>query len=615
MARNGHYVRMKRPTGPELYQDAARILEELLEKQLDRPRQSLGRPKRNITDPFTSASRPATTGVVFDEKAEFGINDAIERSKTMPSRPRPSRDEKLKENDLDNLRKVKGRDRSPSASSADTEGDGANVSENRQKKSLFRKAKDRLRHAFHRQEREHKMKDTVKGKDDRKESPKPEKPKKKTSPKNSSKDKKDKSSPKGSPQPMVDSRGLIPRSAESADKRRRHTLDSKTASPSIQTEDSGKRRNSASKLINSIRSSFHSGRRDRLNQAASDFHGDESKGLIYDKSSTPSPQRDEASSLPSQNGDWRNTLNPPAAPQHDKSPSPFPHSTSTDSPYGNDGKSSSIHSYISAHSGKNVLDDPGDDIAFMDEVDSVEDDVPDSLPVRGGFVAKGGQESLPNGHGPQNSGYSSGRDRKGKRPLLPQSSLDVDGDSDFEEPDGKQGTCVPLHERTEEEKEKMYGEIAKRLMEMGDNFVIHGGMSDSESQRDAASQLQADGGNPLEDLENEITEILREKGDEIDKKLGGAGPEVPQEVKEQIRAEMYGRFKQTVQHALGNEVSWNHLALLFYATKGVVSAVGQGTVYANNVKEMTLQYFSDKFATWIMDQGGFVSTHASLINS
>ncbi|KAK7476203.1 hypothetical protein BaRGS_00032557, partial [Batillaria attramentaria] len=325
---------MKRPNRARVVPGCSQNSEELLEKQLDRPRQSLGRPKRNITDPFTSASRPATTGVVFDEKAEFGINDAIERA----------------------------------------------------------------RHAF-----------------------------------------------------------------------KATTL-----------------------------SSFHSGRRDRLNrvntiEAASDFHGMKAKDSFTTNRHTPSPQRDEASSLPSQNGDWRNTLNPPAAPQHDKSPSPFPHSTSSDSPYGNDGKSSSIQ----------------------------------SLYLRSQWARM---------------------------------CWTIQGDSDFEEPDGKQGTCVPLHERTEEEKEKMYGEIAKRLMEMGDNFVIHGCMSDSESQRDAASQLQADGGNPLEDLENEITEILREKGDEIDKKLGGAGPEVPQEVKEQIRAEMYGRFKQTVQHAIGNEVSWNHLA-------------------------------------------------------
>ena len=80
-----------------------------------------------------------------------------------------------------------------------------------------------------------------------------------------------------------------------------------------------------------------------------------------------------------------------------------------------------------------------------------------------------------------------------------------------------------------------------------------------------------------------------------------------EEMLQQTKEETYERFQKTVQHALGEEVSWNHLAILFYTTKGVVSAVGKGSKLASAAKEMTLHYFSDKCAKWIMDQGGFVS--------
>lgn len=79
-----------------------------------------------------------------------------------------------------------------------------------------------------------------------------------------------------------------------------------------------------------------------------------------------------------------------------------------------------------------------------------------------------------------------------------------------------------------------------------------------------------------------------------------------------FRNEVYERFKTTVQHALGNEIGWNHLAVLFYTTKGVVSAFGHGSKLASFATEMTIQYCNERLATWILDQGGYVRTH--LIN-
>ena len=85
-----------------------------------------------------------------------------------------------------------------------------------------------------------------------------------------------------------------------------------------------------------------------------------------------------------------------------------------------------------------------------------------------------------------------------------------------------------------------------------------------------------------------------------------------EEMIQATKAQTYERFKTTVQHSLGDNVSWNSLAFLFYTTKGVIAAVGKSNKLAGDAKEMTLRYFSDKFAKWIMDQGGFVSIQEML---
>lgn len=53
---------------------------------------------------------------------------------------------------------------------------------------------------------------------------------------------------------------------------------------------------------------------------------------------------------------------------------------------------------------------------------------------------------------------------------------------------------LPLHERTKEEKEEMYGMIAQKLIQMADMYAAESGLSDAEAhQRDAGGQPTADG--------------------------------------------------------------------------------------------------------------------------
>ncbi|KAL8599136.1 hypothetical protein ACOMHN_007852 [Nucella lapillus] len=190
------------------------------------------------------------------------------------------------------------------------------------------------------------------------------------------------------------------------------------------------------------------------------------------------------------------------------------------------------------------------------------------------------------------------------------SSLCIDGDTDTQDGKGRPLTKaddIPIHERTAEEKDEMYGKIAQKLIHIADTFAAESGQSESEGHHKeggaAAARLGPEGDGVLSDLEKQILDCLRDAGDRnadiIDSQAEG--------VIQQTKAQTYERFKATVQQSLGNDVSWNHVAFLFYTTKGVMSAVGLGSKMAGDAKEMMLHYFSDKFAKWLMDQGGFDS--------
>ncbi|CAG5129186.1 unnamed protein product, partial [Candidula unifasciata] len=150
------------------------------------------------------------------------------------------------------------------------------------------------------------------------------------------------------------------------------------------------------------------------------------------------------------------------------------------------------------------------------------------------------------------------------------------------------------------DREALYGRIAQKLIEMGDFYST----SASDQEAGAAAAVQPA---TLTDLENEIITCLRAEGDRYSKQFDESFEEVTQ----QTVQETYQRFRSTVKNSMGSELSWDHVAFLFYTTKGVVSAVGQGSRTATRVKEFTLQYITDTFASWIINQGGFDSVLSS----
>lgn len=66
------------------------------------------------------------------------------------------------------------------------------------------------------------------------------------------------------------------------------------------------------------------------------------------------------------------------------------------------------------------------------------------------------------------------------------------------------------------------------------------------------------------------------------------------------------RFQQLVSDNVGSDTGWQAIARMFRLTQSAVQMAGMGTAVARQIKEMTLNYFEDRFANWIVDQGGWV---------
>lgn len=69
---------------------------------------------------------------------------------------------------------------------------------------------------------------------------------------------------------------------------------------------------------------------------------------------------------------------------------------------------------------------------------------------------------------------------------------------------------------------------------------------------------------------------------------------------------MYQKFQEVVDKKTGPGNSWDHIAAVFYLTKKVVTLAGVGGAVALQVKDLAAEYVADKFASWIVDQGGWV---------
>ncbi|OWF45013.1 uncharacterized protein LOC110457616 [Mizuhopecten yessoensis] len=198
--------------------------------------------------------------------------------------------------------------------------------------------------------------------------------------------------------------------------------------------------------------------------------------------------------------------------------------------------------------------------------------------------------------------------------------LDVDGnthpDDEDERPQssaGAVGSPEGGEDPTQEDKEKLYGIIAERLAEMGDSYMAGAsGEAHAASPRRTSSSAQASleasydvrDGDGLNSLERELRDSLRNFGDNFSVEHP-VSAEVTEAAVDIVRQATYNTFTDTLKRAIGDEVGWDQLATLFYITKKTVKAAGVGGAVALKVKEMSLRYLEDKFAGWIVDQGGW----------
>nr|XP_034332471.1 uncharacterized protein LOC105336916 isoform X4 [Crassostrea gigas] len=176
-------------------------------------------------------------------------------------------------------------------------------------------------------------------------------------------------------------------------------------------------------------------------------------------------------------------------------------------------------------------------------------------------------------------------------------------------------TMRPRHAtsgRTSSEKDRLYTAVAEKLAHIGDHYKATSPLSDStRSSVDNTATRRASARTPnlpgvdergsdgLTALERQLIDTLREVGDSFQLKLS------PNAVKEIVKQAMYQRFQEVVDKKTGPGNSWDHIAAVFYLTKKVVTMAGVGRAVALQVKDLAAEYVADKFATWIVDQGGW----------
>ncbi|KAL5008809.1 hypothetical protein ScPMuIL_014390 [Solemya velum] len=120
--------------------------------------------------------------------------------------------------------------------------------------------------------------------------------------------------------------------------------------------------------------------------------------------------------------------------------------------------------------------------------------------------------------------------------------------------------------------------VARRLACIGDSI------GDTGSIGDSIGHISADTNMLQENVEKAAIEIIKQAN--------------------------YNDFKETVRSLIGDYVSWNKIAVLFYVVKKTVNLAGTNRDVALRVKEMTLRYFEDNLASWVVEQGGWEEINA-----
>lgn len=147
---------------------------------------------------------------------------------------------------------------------------------------------------------------------------------------------------------------------------------------------------------------------------------------------------------------------------------------------------------------------------------------------------------------------------------------------------------------SEQNKMALYKRVASKLAIMADEYI----QSDSEGAC-SASEI------PVPDT-SELTELEKEIVDHLLSIQGNTSfPSVA--AMEILKQLTYNNFKQIVEAYTKNKNGFQEVVTLFMLSKAAISLVGAGRALASQVKDLTLQYFEDKCAAYIVERGGWDS--------
>ncbi|CAE1311249.1 unnamed protein product [Acanthosepion pharaonis] len=158
--------------------------------------------------------------------------------------------------------------------------------------------------------------------------------------------------------------------------------------------------------------------------------------------------------------------------------------------------------------------------------------------------------------------------------------------------DGAVGGAI--EDDSEQNKMALYKRVASKLAIMADEYI----QSDSEGAC-SASEIPVPDTSELTELEKEIVDHLLS--------IQGNTPFPSVAAMEILKQLTYNNFKQIVEAYTKNKNGFQEVVTLFMLSKAAISLVGAGRALASQVKDLTLQYFEDKCAAYIVERGGWDS--------
>lgn len=139
-------------------------------------------------------------------------------------------------------------------------------------------------------------------------------------------------------------------------------------------------------------------------------------------------------------------------------------------------------------------------------------------------------------------------------------------------------------EKSPAEKEELYERIASQLMTIGDTYTISSQPHDDDSAECAASSSVA--GSTREtniDLSAVTSQLLS------------------------TAIHGYSSFQRAINEAIRGESALQQIACMFHLSRAAIEHAGTSTDLAIRVKDMTIRYFQQYFAPWVVEQGGWES--------